>query len=116
GTADATVSAHDFNSIGGLFQIYPGGGSVAVPGRLRGFETKVPSPQADVLEQMVVELAQLLSRAIAFPPQPDGGDDPVERRQRRDPPRAGAMRQPFRKWRLRRRPQGQLGAIKGKDG
>ena len=101
---------------GGLFQIYSGGGSVAVPGRLRGLETKVLSPQADILEQMVVELAQLLSRAIAVSPQPDGGGDPMERRQRRDTPRAGAMRQPFRKWRRRRRPQGQRCAIEGKDG
>src|SRR3982074_2155380 len=91
GTADATVSAHGFNSIRGTVQIYSGGGSVAVPGRLRCLETKVLSPQADVLEQMVVEPAQLLSRAIAFPAQPDGGGDPVERRQRRDTARAGAM-------------------------
>ena len=57
---------------------------------LRQIVTKVLSSEADVLEQVVVELVQLPPRTGAPAPQPDGGDDPPDYRQRRDKIRLGA--------------------------
>ena len=63
---------------------------------LREFLTNVLSPEADILEQVIVELAQLLPRTGALPPQPDGGDDPFDRRQPRDMARLSAAPVPPR--------------------
>src|SRR5260370_6584774 len=78
------------NSIRGIFLSDCQGGSVAVPERLREFVTNFLSPEADVLEQVVVEFAQFLQRTGAPSPQLAGGDDPPDYRQRRDLPRLGA--------------------------
>ena len=71
-----------------------------MPERLREFAFSSLSFETDVLEQVVVELTQLLSPTRAPAPQPDGGDDPPDRRQR-DMPRLGMRRRPSREQRIR---------------
>jgi hypothetical protein len=56
------------------------------------------------MEHVVAELAQLLPRTGALPPQPDGGDDPPDCRQRRDRSRLSATRQVSHECHKRRRP------------
>ena len=72
-----------------------------MPERLREFAFSSLSFETDVLEQVVVELVQLLPRAGAPAPQPDGGDDPPDRRQQRDRARLGPMRWPPRERHIR---------------
>jgi hypothetical protein len=50
-----------------------------VPEWLREFVADVLAPEADVPEQVVAELAQLLPRTGALAPPPDGGDDQPDR-------------------------------------
>src|SRR5215472_14042558 len=80
-----------------LFSSWRLSGSVAGPERFREFATHSLSPEADVLEQVITELAQLLARmgAGTASPTPNGGHDPPDRRERRDTPGLGARRHPL---------------------
>ena len=66
-----------------------------MPERLWDFVTNVLSSDADVLEQVLAELAQLLPRTGAGAPQSDGRDYPPDYRPRRDMDCLGAMERPY---------------------
>src|SRR5262249_12735047 len=120
GSDDTTACRYEYLA-SMLFSSLRAGGLVAGPERLREFVTHVLSPEADVLEQMVAELLHLLPRVGAGTPQPDGGDDPSDRRERRDTPSLDTWRhalcKPRFRWRRNRRsePPGGIIDAKGTD-
>jgi hypothetical protein len=67
-----------------ILLIVQSAGSVALPERLREWGTDILSPEADVLEHQVTELAQFLLRTGTGAPQLDCGDDPPDYHERRD--------------------------------